>query len=357
VNKEDPTAKQDNNNKIKKIVSVKQILPALVISFSILFYFFYNQNWSELFQIAKSANLLLAMSMFLVMVVCQWLIEIYLRGMHFTWFHGPFPWIDYFWMRGALYLVLIINGPLSGAARVLYLVKKTSISWTLFLGISVFRILLLSGFVGLVMLAATLPMLKGGLFEQSGISVFYWSAFIVWNLFIFVDLYLAFFYKKYFGFSRLIKSKVGHQFFTAFNTANHFQWLWTIVVGALPFFVLVSCYWIMAASFGINIPLWYFSLSMIFVILLSNLPLTFGGFGTTTMAWMLFYSEYADESVILSFTLFLPIARLIVYGSLGLLCLKPAMKDFFGLLAEAQEANEGKEQAKQDIKSLFTNDK
>jgi len=140
-------------------------------------------------------------------------------------------------------------------------------------------------------------------------------------------VYFAFFHKKYYGLSRLIKNKILHEFFITFREATHFQWLWTLFIGTLPFFIFVICYWLMAYAFGINIPFWYFSISIFFVLLLSNLPLTFGGFGTTTMAWVLFYSDFAEESLLLSFTLFLPLARIAVFAIVGLFCLKPALKD------------------------------
>lgn len=338
---------------MSKFFNIKKVLAALSISFLILFYYFYDQDWSAIFVAAKHANLPLAITLFFLMVICQWLIEVYFRGMHFTWFYGRFPWRDYFWMRGALYLVLIINGSLSAAARVLYLVKKTGISWTLYFGLGIFRLILVAGVIAFIMLLATYPMLKEDLFKQSGIPLFYWFAFIAWNLFIMLDLYLAFVHKKYLGLSRLIRNNIDHEFFTAFRQAKFFQWLWTLVVGALPLLVLIVFYWLMAEAFTLHIPFWYFSTSIIFVILLSNLPFTFGGFGTTTMAWLLFYKDFSDESLLMSFTLFLPLARLLVYGVIGLFCLKPSLKDFFNLLAEAKQSNLQKEKAKQDIKSLF----
>jgi len=345
--------RENNLRNENSFFSFKKTLATLVVSFLILAYYFYDQNWSDILKAAEHANISLALGSFFFLVIGQWLIEVYFRGMHFTWFHGPFPWKDYFWMRGALHLVLLINGPLSGGARMLYLVKKTGITWTLYFGLAVFRLILLSGVVASIMLLATFSMLKEGLFEQSGIPEGYWFAFIIWNMFVFVDFYLAFFHKKYFGISRLFMNKVNHEFFKAFRNATHLQWLWTLIVGALPFVLLILCYWLMAYAFGIHIPLWYFAISLFFVLLLTNLPLSFGGFGTTTMAWMLFYGDYAEESLILSFTLFLPLARILVCGVVGLLCLKPALNDFFELLADAQQGNSQKDLAKREIKSIF----
>lgn len=346
--------KNNENQSTNQLIDFKKTILALIVSVLILAYYFYDQNWSAIFAATQHANIPLATAVFFFMVIAQWLIEVYLRGKHFTWFYGPFPWKDYFWMRGALFLVVIINGPLSGAARVLYLVKKTGISWTLYFGLGLFRLVLLGGIIAILMLLVTYPMLQENLFKESNISLFYWSLFIAWNLFVLLDVYLAFFHKKYIGFSRLIKNKVDHEFFKGFKQATHFQWLWTLCVGALPFLVLIICFWLMADAFGIHIPFWYFSISIVFVLILSNLPLTFGGFGTTTMAWLLFYKDFADESLLLSFTLFLPLARMVVYGVLGLVCLKPALNDFLVLLAEAKQSNAQKEKAKQDIRSIFT---
>jgi hypothetical protein len=345
----------------KKIVDGKKIFLALLVSFAILAYYFYDQDWQGLSLAIKDANVPLAVLAVVLLVLNNWFFEVLLRGVHFNWFHeglqGKFPWRDYFWMRGALYLILVVNGPLSGAARVLYLVNKTKISWTLYFGIGFFRLILRAGLIALVMLAFSYLLVEKQLLSQAGIPYFYWFAFIFWNLFVFVDAYLAFMNGRFLGLTRLIENKLDHEFFAAFNKATLYQWLWTLVVGTFPMVIFLFCYWMMALAFNIDIPLWYFSLSIVFVLILSNLPIAFGGFGTTTMAWMLFYKDYADESLLLGFTLFLPTARLLVHGTVGLLCLKPALADFFTLLDEAKNNNEQKVMAQQDLKSLFSNKK
>lgn len=337
----------------KNLVSPVKALFAIIISVAILAYYLHDKDWHLLLEAARQANIYLAFAGALVLVLNTWFFEVYLRGVHFTWFHGPFPWRDYFWMRGALYLILLINGPLSGAARVLYVVKKTRATWTLYFGIAFFRIILRAGSLALLMIPLTYFVYDLPVFKNSTMNLIYWTLFIVWNLGVMVDIYFAFLHKKYFGFSRFFVKKFEHPFFKPFQMATHYQWLWTMLVGFLPFFIFIGAYWVMAYAFNIVIPVFYFAVCFVFVLFLSNLPISFGGFGTTTMAWMLFFEDYADESMLLSFTLFLPMALLLIHGLIGLLCLKPALGDLGALLQEAKQKNNRKNTEAQEIKKIF----
>ena len=339
----------------KNLVRPSRIILAVVFSLSLLIYYLHDQDWFLIAHAAQQANLYLAFAAVFVLVLNMWLFEVYFRGSHFIWFHGSFPWHDYFWMSGALFLILLINGPLSGAARVLYVVKKTQATWTLYFGIALFRIILRAGSLALVMIPLTFFVYDLPVFANSRFTLIYWFVFIVWNLGVLADFYFVFFHQKYFGFSRLVKHKLQHELFKPFQMATRFQWLWTMTIGFIPFCIFIACYWVMAYAFGIVIPLFYFMICFIFVLLLSNLPLSFGGFGTTTMAWMLFFSDYASEANLLSFTLFLPLALLLIQGLVGVFCLKPALGDLGVLLEEARQKNQRKEKEASEIKNIFLN--
>lgn len=350
---QEPSQEVASSKDKKRLVSPLKIFFAILISASILFYYLHGQDWHALLDAVEEANLYLACSAALVMVLNVWFFEVYLRGLHFTWFHGPFPWRDYFWMRGALYLVVLINGPLSGAARILYIVKKTQATFTLYAGIALFRIILRAGAIALLMVPLTWFVFDLPVFRESGLNRFYWTVFIIWNLGMMVDFYCAFRYEKFFGLSRFFHHKFDHAFFKPFQIASPYQWLWTMLVGFFPIFIFIAAYWLMAYAFNIIIPFFYFVVCLVFVLFLSNLPISFGGFGTTTMAWMLFFGNYADEAALLSFTLFLPMARLVLHGVIGLLCLKPALTDLIVLLTEARQQNNNKEKETEELKKLF----
>jgi len=341
--------------KKKALVSPIKILVVIAISASILAYYFRGRDWHALLQAVEEANIYLACAGALIMVLNTWFFEVYLRGVHFTWFHGPFPWRDYFWMRGALYLVFLVNSQLSGAIRILYLVKKTQATFTFYAGVAFFRIILRAGALALLMIPLTWFVFELAVFKNSEWNRFYWTIFIIWNLGMLLDFYIAFRYKKFFGLSRFFFNKFEHPFFKPFQMATNYQWAWTMVVGFFPFFIFIGSYWMMAYAFNITIPVFYFMVSFLFVLLLSNLPISFGGFGTTTMAWMLFFGNYADEAALLSFTLFLPMARMVIHGLIGLLCLKPALADLLTLLTEARQKNFSKEKEAEEIKNLFLN--
>lgn len=117
---------------------IKRTLPILV-SMVILYYYFHNQDWRQLLQAASRANFLLAIPSIIVPQLFFWYCEVLITKKHMVWFHKPFSFRAFFWIRGAIYLLMMINMSLGSGGILLYLWKKVRISWAKLWGIMVFR--------------------------------------------------------------------------------------------------------------------------------------------------------------------------------------------------------------------------
>jgi len=123
---------------------IKKIVP-IVISLSIIYYYFHNQNWIQLFAITRKVKLINAIMAIALPQLIFWLFEVLITERHIIWFHGKFSFKDFLWVRGAIYLLVMINTSLGFGGVFVYIWKKSKISWIKLSGIKVFGISLLYG--------------------------------------------------------------------------------------------------------------------------------------------------------------------------------------------------------------------
>ena len=120
---------------------IKKIVP-IVISLSIIYYYFHNQNWIQLFAITRKVKLINVIMAIALPQLIFWLFEVLITKQHIIWFHGKFSFKDFLWVRGAIYLLGMINTSLGFGGVFVYIWKKLKISWIKLSGIMVFRYLL-----------------------------------------------------------------------------------------------------------------------------------------------------------------------------------------------------------------------
>jgi len=322
---------------------VKQYVPIL-ISAAILFYYFHDQDWREFYDNARGARLWLAAAAAAIPQVTMWITTVLVTAWTMAWFHGPFPFWKYFWMRGAIFILQIVNNPLAAGGSLLYIQRKTGIAWWKLLGIGGFRAQLGIWAFALAMIPVTLSMHYYGLNENLKINIHLWWGWLIAQI-----PFLAFTW--IFWHNKLDPTRLGavivrdreSDFWHAFNNATPKQWL--IVSGmVLPQIALVlTSYYILALAFDVRIPFWEFLVVIPIVLFVSNLPIAFGGFGTTTYAWLTFFGEYDNGGAIEAMTLFIPTARLIIRALFGLVSLPPVIKEIGLISRTEEEAPEGTE--------------
>ena len=107
-----------------------------------------------------------------------------------------------------------------------------------------------------------------------------------------------------------------------------------VVAGAIRqeavLLALVGMYFLTLA-FGVRVPFLEFMVVSPIAVAIMDMPLAFAGFGTATLAWVIFFGDYGSAENIAALTLFLPFSRSICRAAIGLVSLRPALKDIYTL--------------------------
>ncbi len=106
-----------------------------------------------------------------------------------------------------------------------------------------------------------------------------------------------------------------------------------------PFILVVVGLYFLNLAFDIKVPLLEFLVVGPLALMVMDLPIAFSGFGTATLAWMVFFGDYGTEENIEALTLFLPFTRAALRAVIGVGSLRPALKEI-GSLALAPDENE-----------------
>jgi hypothetical protein len=349
----DESALPISNKKLsifKKIPSWVKTFLAILVSLGILGFYFKDINWQKFIEATKEANLWMAFLSILIPQMIFWLFSVYQMERTFVWFHRGFPWRDYVWVRGALYLLMMINTGVGGAGNVLYLQQKTQISWIKFIAISFFRFSVQMAAIGMLLIVSTIAMHMIGVFKDTPLNPWIWWTVLILGQLTFWDAWSYFVVGKPIGLSRFFfttGSKNGlliggirnseHRLWYVFNLASKMQWILTMIWGLIPVLIIIVGYWYFTKAFNIDIPFILFFATILLVVTLQDLPIAFAGFGSTTLAWSLFYSEYATPEAIASMTLCMPLLRLAVRGGIGAVSMKPALADVSMIISQVRQ--------------------
>lgn len=307
----------------------KKAVPAL-ISLLILYYYFHDQDWAGLWAATARARLWLALLAIAVPQLAYWVLDVALTERTMTWFHAPFPWRPYFWVRGAIYILQILNPSLAGST-VLYIQRRTLIPWRKFAGILLFRFGMTMWALTLFLIPATLAMHYYGLAERAKLNLFLWWGLLIFGLAWMIEAWIVWHHQKQFGLSKIVVRNRESEFWTAFRQATRGQWLATGALALAPMLFVLLGFYLLALAFEVRVPFWQFLAVSPLVMLIMDLPIALAGFGTTTLAWMAFFGEYGAEENLAALTLFLPVARSLCRGLIGLISLRPALADLADL--------------------------
>ncbi|MDH5671329.1 MAG: flippase-like domain-containing protein [Myxococcales bacterium] len=311
---------------------LRRSLP-FVVSAAIVYYYLRGMDWTALLVIAGRVELPLALAAVAVPQLLNWLIGALLVQRTLLWFHGPFSLRDYFWFRGATYILAFINSALGGGGQVLYQQRTAAISWTKLLGILLFRVGLGLWGITLVMIGATLALHAMGIAQRVQLNLQLWWGLLIFGLAWLVEAWIHWHHDRPFGLSRLVVRDREHEFWTAFRLATPRHWLLTWALTLPQLFATVIGYYFLNLAFGIDAPLAESLVVLPLAMLIMDLPVAFAGFGMATVGWMTFFGDYASAEDITALTLFLPMARMLCRAAIGVLSLKPALPQIERLLS------------------------
>ncbi len=306
---------------------LKKALPVLV-SVGILYYYFRDVEWADLVEKTARANLPLAILSIAVPQVIFWFFEALIAERHFRWFHGGFDWKSYFWARGAIYILQLINTGVSGGGVLLYLRRKTGITWSRLMGIMLFRFGLTMWGFDFLLIPSTLAAHYYGLAGDLVINIWVWWGILIFGLIWFIEAWIVWHHGKIYGIAKyLVGDRIESDFWTAFRLAGRSQWFYTWAMTMPPIVILMVGFYYAFQAFGIEVGFIRFMVVAPLLLAFMDLPIALAGFGTTTLGFELFFPDVANQEALLALSLFMPAARSASRAAIGIVSLPPAMRD------------------------------
>jgi hypothetical protein len=312
----------------------KKIIPFLVSAF-ILFYYFHKQDWQGIFAAASRVNFTIAVLAIMVPQMVLWLFEVLIAHRHIEWFHEPASFKTFFWVRGAIYLLIMLNPSLGLGGFVVYIWRKTGITWSKMLGIVIFRYGLLFWGICVLLIPTALALHRYGLYENSRTVIWVWWGILLFGLIWMIDAWFYWHHKKSIGISSLVVRNPEKDVWTAFRLATKKQWLLTWALEVPSAILYVTGIFFLSRAFNVRVPYLEFMVLSPFVIAIGDMPVAFAGFGSTTLAFFTFFGDYGSAETITALTLFFPFARATIRVLIGLVSLKPAITDVNILLQKS----------------------
>lgn len=247
---------------------------------------------------------------------CIFLADTFAISKTFTWFTTPIPYRTVLKIRGASYLMSVINYNLGQGAIVIFAKRAKGVSYgratgtvLLLMGVSLVVLLLLSA-VGLFVSDAS----KAVLFRPYVIALF--SAFAVYLVVVAI--------KPRF----LARWSVAQPMLDA-GLRGHLK---AVGVRAPHMALVFLAHYLTMRAFGIDIPLLAFLSTMPFVSLMSAIPISPQGLGTTQYAAVYFFAAYApggaaqQKATVLAYSLTTSVLAILFMLTTGLFFLRSGMK-------------------------------
>lgn len=327
---------------------VKRTVPVIVSAF-ILYYYFRDMKWAEFFEACQRADIALAVAAIVIPQVVFWFFTTLVVERTMTWFHAPFPFWEYFWIRGAIYILMFVNTAVGGGGLLLYQQRRGRISWRKLMGMFLFRAGVGVGWgMMFVMIPITLAMHYYGFADKIRINMYVWWGILIFpGLLFFISSWYYWFYDKgTFGLHKLIVRDRYSEFWSTFNQADRGHWVKTWAMSVPPVVIMFVGLYFLNRAFNINAPFLECMVVMPVALLLMDLPIAFSGFGTTTLAWMTLFGNYGEAADIAALSLFLPSARLLCRAAIGGVSLLPALRSLGNIpRADSMEAENVPEMA------------
>lgn len=314
----------------------KKVIP-VIVSILILYYYFRDMEWGRIVDSCSRADLLIAVLAIVIPQLITWFLGTLMVERHIRWFHGPFPFWKYFWVKGAIYILMFINVYIGGGGMLLYQQRRAQITWRKLMGIAMFRLGLVLWGMAVILIPATLAMQYFGLAEKARINMSVWWFLLIGGVAWMTEAWLFWHHKVNTGLSRLVVRDRESEFWTAFNTATRRQWLLTWAMTLPPFVLTIVSFYFLNLAFDVNVPFFEFMVVGPIALMIMDLPIAFGGFGTATIAWMTFFGDYGSPENIVALTLFLPFSRAVFRSLLGLVSLRPALREISTLSLRASQ--------------------
>jgi uncharacterized membrane protein YbhN (UPF0104 family) len=230
--------------------------------------------------------------------------------------------------------------PILGNGGILvYLWRKTGISWRKLWGIVLFRLGLSIWGVMVYLMFSTLAMHFYGFSGGVKLNLWAWWGFLIFGVYWLIEAWLCWHHGKRFGITKLLVRNPDNEFWEVFRTATKRQWLLTWAMALPPLFGYLIGVYFLSLAFNVKVPFFEYMVTGPLMLVLSEIPIAFAGFGTTTLAFFTFFSVYGLPETIAALTLFWPFSKAVFRAILGLICLRPVLQDISSLMNRQNQPN------------------
>lgn len=311
-------------------------IATILVSAAIIWHFLGQVEWEELKARVVGANLALALLGAGVPLFFFWITDAAFTVKSFEWFDKPVPFRDYFVIKGAAYLLTLVNITFATGGVLLYFMRKTGISFTRQSGLLLWRVTV----AGLGSAMALVLFLAVSVISFPDIASDFEPELIVPLALIVIVFTLeswAFWFRGGGIIYKRFSADYDSEFWSTFKNAAPRHWLKGFLFTVPPLFVNFTGMFLVARAFGINVPFVYFMCYIPLALFFSALPIAFGQLGTTTIAWQFFFSSFGDDSAIIAATLFIPSFRLVWRGLAGLASMPFAIGEIESLKKEGEK--------------------
>lgn len=300
----------------------KQVLP-WVVTAGILIYIFSTMDLGKFLETLKDANLLFMVLSLLSIGCFLFLFDAYIFSRLISWFSAGFTMYESMTLRGVGLLLMNININVGQGAFLYFVHRLKKVSLKDLLGIQ-FYFMAGDFFAGLVLITGATAYL-----HLTDPPIWLWKLDLAvlggWLYVVHIIAYWIFKWDHFvLGFFR--KWPILH----AYDKSTPGQWA-KLCLFRLVFQAVAFCINIVAIiAFDADIPIIKIILLGPIIFMISTLPVSVGGVGTTQAAWLMFFREYASEEKLIGLSLSINILFIIFHTLIGLIFMKRAIRLIFG---------------------------
>ncbi len=299
----------------------------VLVSIGIIYYFLRDINFEQLREQTKQANIWLALFGAAFPLLIFWITDAAFTVKSFEWFHKPVSFLDYFIIKGALYIITMVNVTFATGGVFLYFKQKTGAPIIFQMGLLAWRITV--AVTGLLVLLVVMTLLfllfDPGSFQNDNFKWILPAALLC--IAILAEVFLYTFYGKGM-FLKKLPDNIKDKWLSPFDKSELSHWLFGWGYSVPPIILSMVGQYLVARAFGMEIPFFYFMICVPLTSCIASLPVAFAQFGTTTAAWSIFYlGTYCTMEQIVAVTLFIPTVKLCFRAGVGIIFMPFAIRE------------------------------
>jgi hypothetical protein len=326
-------------------------IATIVVSAAIIYYFLRKVEWAKLKEAAESADLALALVGMLTPLFAFWITDAIFTVKSFAWFDKPVPLRDYLAVKGAAYLLTLVNITFSTTGVFLYFMRKTGISVPRQAGLLAWRVTVstLGALIFLALFILAVASFAPGI--AAGLGARYWVPFVVLTAVLTAAVTAFSFWCRGPVLARIARGRAA-EVLAAFGSARLRHWLIGFAYTTPNLVLNFVGMFMVARAFHVEVPFFHFLFWIPVVLVFAALPIAFGQLGTTTAAWQFFFAAYGTKEDIIAATIFIPAVRLVWRAAAGLISMPFALRELESIKPAKEEEHRDPETQRHGEKNL-----